>query len=159
MTRGWALGAAVLMAAGCAGPGMPIPVQGPVEPLVGHWVGEYRSPDTGRDGSIVFTLSAGADTAWGDVVMMPADYARNPQVTPNARIDRPGPQVLRISFVRCEGNEITGWIDPYPDPDTGEQVRTAFDGVIQGNELRGTFTSYLVQSSRRVSGTWSVRRK
>lgn len=81
MARAWVFGLGALLAAGCAGPGMPIPVQGSVEPLVGHWVGEYRSPDTGRDGSIMFTLSAGADTAWGDVVMMPADYDRGPQLT------------------------------------------------------------------------------
>jgi hypothetical protein len=146
-------------AAGCVGPGLPVPVRGSVEPLVGEWVGDYRSAESGRSGSIIFTLEAGKDTAVGDVLMIPVA----PELpSPDTRIEDGGhrrPRVIRISFVRCEGNEVTGWLEPYPDPDTGEQTATTFDGVIKGNRLEGRFVSYLELSGRRQTGTWTVTRK
>ncbi len=150
----------VLMAAlGCQAPGMPIPVRGSIDPLVGDWAGEYVSPETGRTGSIVFSLVAGRDTASGDVLMIPS----NPDFPPTvARSDDPqqrAPRVLKISFVRCEGNEVSGWLDPYPDPDTGEKTSTTFEGVIKGDKLEGRFVSYLELSGKRRTGTWTVSRK
>ncbi|MGE0439293.1 MAG: hypothetical protein AB7L66_02445 [Gemmatimonadales bacterium] len=155
---GW-LGVAGALGA-CHVTSSPVPVRGSVEPLVGEWAGEYVSKETGRTGSIVFTLEAGADTARGDVLMIP----QNPEYPPTSvpRTDDPvvrAPRVLKISFVRCEGAEVTGWLDPYPDPDTGEKTTTTFEGVIRGNKLEGTFVSFLEMSGKRRSGTWSVTRK
>ncbi|MFN0177620.1 MAG: hypothetical protein ACKVZ0_02395 [Gemmatimonadales bacterium] len=147
------------MIAGCNGPSIPVPVRGAVEPLVGRWVGEYTSPEAGRNGSIVFTLEAGRDTAFGDVLMIPANIELPPSA---ARSDDPtgrAPKVLKISFVRCEGSEVTGWLDPYPDPDTGEKTSTTFDGTIKGDRLEGTFVSYLELSGTRRTGKWVVQRK
>ncbi len=42
------------------------------------------------------------------------------------------PRVIKISFVRCEGKEVTGWLEPYPDPETGETTSTTFEGVLEG---------------------------
>lgn len=151
---------ALLLATACGPPQMPVPVRGSMEPLVGRWTGEYTSRESGRAGSIVFTLEAGRDTASGDVLMIPA----NPEY-PSARVSeqldpatRP-PTVLRISFVRCEGNLVTGWLDPYRDPDTGEKVSTMFEGTIRGDRLEGTYTSILDLSGRRQTGKWVVTRK
>lgn len=69
------------------------------------------------------------------------------------------PRILKISFVRCEGNAVTGWLEPYPDPDTGEKTSTTFDGTIKGNRLEGTFVSYLELSNKRRTGKWLVNRK
>jgi hypothetical protein len=127
--------------------------------LVGRWVGEYSSTETGRSGSITFTLEAGRDTAAGDVLMVPANIEIPPA---NVRTDDPNyrsPRVIRISFVRCEGNEVTGWLEPYPDPDTGEKTATTFEGLIKGDKLEGKFTSYLELSGRRRSGNWTVTRR
>jgi hypothetical protein len=151
---------AALLLAGCAFQGSPIPVRGDVQPLVGEWVGDYSSRETGRVGSIVFRLQAGTDTASGDVLMIPT----NPEPQPTMAVPDPGParrppQLLRVSFVRCEGSAVTGWLDPYPDPDTGEKTWTTFDGVIKGDKLEGTFTSYTELSGRRATGRWSVTRK
>ena len=153
------LAGVALLLVGCSAPSTPVPVRGSVEPLVGEWVGDYQSQETGRSGSIVFTLTAGTDTAQGDVLMIPAN-ADSPPAAP--RTEDPmarSPRILKISFVRCEGNSVTGWLDPYPDPDTGEKTSTTYEGVIKGNKLEGTFVSYLELSGRRRSGTWSVSRK
>ncbi len=151
--------AALMAAIGCVGPGTPVPVRGSVEPLVGRWVGEYSSNESGRSGSIVFTLEAGRDTATGDVLMVPANIDVPPAtVRTNDPNDR-SPRVIRISFVRYEGNEVTGWLEPYPDPDTGERTSTTFEGLIKGDRLEGQFTSYLELSGRRRVGKWTVSRK
>ena len=50
----------------------PVPVLGTrtdIAALTGEWVGTYTSGESGREGSIVFQLEAGADTAQGDVMM------------------------------------------------------------------------------------------
>lgn len=76
--------AAVLLA-GCASRPAPVPVIGPrsdLSALVGDWSGEYNSPETGRSGSIAFTLKSGKDTAFGRVVMVPK--AQNEPVTPGS---------------------------------------------------------------------------
>lgn len=153
---GWT---AALLVAACGAPGSPVPVRGNVEQLVGEWVGEYTSTETGRSGSIVFTLAAGRDTAVGDVLMVPANIE---MPTAPIRTDDPvqrTPRVIKISFVRCEGNEVTGWLEPYPDPDTGEKTSTTFEGVVKGDRLQGKFVSYLELSGRRRLGTWVVNRK
>jgi len=142
----------------CSGPSTPIPVEGDIEVLVGQWTGEYASAETGRVGSIVFTLRAGTDTATGDILMVPTNAG--PPEPPDSRDPNyRSPRLLRVSFVRCEGREVTGWIDPYPDPDTGETVRTTFDGEIRNGTISGIFTSYTEHSGRRTSGTWKVSRK
>ncbi len=114
---------------------------------------------SGRVGSIVFTLAPGRDTATGDVMMVPANIE---PATTTPRKDDPllrTPRILKISFVRCEGTEVTGWLDPYPDPDTGEKTSTTFDGIIKGNKLKGTFVSYLELSGKRRIGKWVMTRK
>ncbi len=152
-------GAVLVLAAACGAPGTPVPVRGDLTPLVGEWVGQYTAAEAGRVGSIVFTLAAGRDTAVGDVMMVPANIE---PATTTPRSDDPmlrTPRILKISFVRCEGTAVTGWLDPYPDPDTGEKTSTTFDGIIKGNQLEGTFVSYLELSGKRRTGTWAVKRK
>lgn len=143
----------------CAVTSAPIPVRGDPDPLVGEWSGSYASVETGRQGSIVFTLVAGRDTATGDVVMTPSALEHGP-TAPLRPEDRAGlhHQVLRIRFVRCEGTRVSGWLTPYLDPDSGDSTHTTFAGTIVNDVLEGTFVSYLEPSGKRVSGTWSVKR-
>jgi len=42
-----------------------------LNPLVGEWRGDYSNPETGRSGTIAFTLRAGESSASGKVVMIP----------------------------------------------------------------------------------------
>ena len=147
---------------GCAYPGTPVPVAGNTQLLAGEWEGTYSSEQTGRTGAITFSLKAGTDSAFGDVVMIPsrAEYPPTPAPELEGRPPSAMARVLRISFVWCSDGEVTGRLDPYEDPLTAERIYTTFEGRLErNNRFRGTFISLYPISCHRVSGTWSVTRK
>lgn len=146
----------------CVYHGAPVPVAGNTQLLAGEWEGTYSSEQTGRTGTITFSLKAGTDSAFGDVLMIPSRAEYPPAPTPDPGGYPPGPmaRVLRISFVWCSEGEVTGRLDPYEDPQTGERIYTTFEGRLERNRVfRGTFVSLYPGSGHRVSGTWSVTRK
>lgn len=154
--------ALALTAAACAMNPQVVPLEGApddLRALEGEWVGEYRSFETGRSGSILFNLSAGRDTATGDVIMVPREsggvhHDRDPGV------HMPGPQPLSITFVQVTGNVITGTIDPYPSPDCECQLLTTFRGEIRGDRIEGSFVTHhsgFDQGAQK--GTWWALRK
>jgi len=161
---------AVALLAGCRSLQTPVPVMGPqsdMSALVGDWSGEYTSPETGRSGSISFTLQAGKDTAIGSVVMVPK--AQNLPVNAGVAADRPAVMgsatqkpgsLLTIRFVRLEGSQILGTLDPYRDPDCGCQLATTFRGEFKDpSTIEGTFNT--VGSGMEhlpSSGRWKVTR-
>jgi hypothetical protein len=155
----------LMLSTACALRPAPVVVSGPaadVKALVGQWTGEYRSAETGRSGSILFTLEAGTDTAHGDIVMV----AREPGMTYDdavrmATVRQAAHQVLTIRFVRVSAGVVTGTIDPYPDPDpnSGCELLTVFHGTLSGNRISGTFrTNHVGHDSPLQEGTWSVTR-
>lgn len=161
MTRFRGIIAALLLGLGCTYQGTPVPVAGDTRLLAGEWEGTYSSPETGRTGSIVFHLKAGTDSAYGDVLMLPAqaEYWRPPTLPESPQpFHKPG-RVLTISFVQCEAGRVTGRLDPYEDPDTGERIYTTFEGRLKGKTFKGTFVTLYPGSGHRVAGTWSVERK
>ena len=60
---------------------------------------------------------------------------------------------------QCEDRSVTGRLDPYEDPDTGERLFTTFEGRLEGKTFHGTFLTLFSASGQRVGGTWSVARK
>ena len=53
-----------------------VPVMGPtsdLNALIGEWSGDYSNPETGRSGSIAFSLKVGKDTAVGSVGHFPSN--------------------------------------------------------------------------------------
>jgi hypothetical protein len=152
---------ALALAVGCKFQGTPVPVTGQTQLLAGEWEGTYFSDATGRTGSILFHLKAGTDSAYGDVLMIPAqaEYSRLPTMPESPRPLRKPGRVLTISFVQCEDRSVTGRLDPYEDPDTGERLFTTFEGRLEGKTFRGTFLTLFSASGQRVGGTWSVARK
>jgi hypothetical protein len=157
----WMLLACALTIA-CASTPDPVPVvgsSGDVSALVGEWSGEYDGGSTGRSGSIVFVLRSAADTAHGDVMMVPrasGGAAGNVQ-------GRPGPlqlrasQVLSIAFVRVAGGALSGTLAPYTDPECNCTVQTTFTGTLRGSTIEGTFVTR--GAGREQSGRWSVARR
>ncbi len=156
-----------LLTAACAVQQTPVPVQGSpaaIGRLVGTWSGGYESAQSGRSGSITFSLAADADTAFGDVIMMPRGTA-----TPlrPARIDgdalpgesRLSTAVLTIRFVTVRDGRVEGTLAPYRDPGCGCLLLTKFTGTVQGARISGTFLSHHVEGGADVRGTWEVRRK
>lgn len=158
--------AGVVAAAGCSSAPAPVPVAGaPADlgRLAGEWSGEYVGETTGRSGTIVFKLSAGADSAFGDVLMIPRE--RSPQRPPNdplAGLPIPStPEVLSIAFVRAAGGGVSGQLVPYRDPACDCTVVTRFEGNFRGDAIEGTFTSRRADQAGGNSrtGTWKIRRK
>lgn len=159
--RRTSLAAALLMlGAGCTYQGTPVPVVGDTKLLEGEWDGSYSSPQTGRTGSIVFQLKAGTDSAYGDVLMVPAQAEElwSPSRPQSPETIRKPARLLRIAFVRCGDSHVTGNLDPYEDPNTGERILTTFEGTLRGDEFSGEFLSLYPGSGQRVTGTWSVKR-
>jgi hypothetical protein len=157
-----ALGAIV---GACATVPSPVPVVGAgadLDRLTGEWGGENQGQSSGRSGSIVFKLAAGADTAYGDVVMIPRERreSRLPVQDPSIGLPVPRtPEVLTIAFVRATDGGLSGRLTPYRDPDCGCTLLTRFQGRIRGDVIEGTFTSTPQEGGATQSGTWKVTRK
>lgn len=132
-----------------------------VAPLVGRWKGDYASPSSGRSGSIVFTLAAGADAAHGDVVMIDATSGRALERFPaaGANVQMGGrSQVLTIRLVQVGDGTVTGVLDPYREPTCDCPVETTFTGRLEGNRITGSFTTRGSQTPTQT-GTWQVTRQ
>ena len=160
--------ALALALAGCAANPSPVPVVAPADAiaaLAGEWTGEYSSAATGRSGSILFTLTAGRDTAFGDVVMVPAGSDRAlPQEKTGAGspsvVTRAKPQPLAIRFVRLAGDSVSGMLAPYTAPECGCVLTTTFTGRVGRDRIDGTFTSSgEAHAAEPQVGRWTVTRR
>lgn len=141
-----------------------VPLVGPVSDLtslIGEWGGDYSSAESGRSGSISFTLRALDDSAFGDVVMIPSGWGRplQPWREPTAAgAPTAHATVLTIRFVRVEQGHVSGTLDPYADPQTGARLLTTFTGELNGKTIAGTYTTRL-PSGDMQTGRWSVQRR
>jgi hypothetical protein len=128
-----------------------------LNPLLGEWHGQYKSSETGRSGTIAFTLRAGEANASGNVVMIPQAAANEAPIDSAQAARR---QVLTIHFVRKEGGSVTGTLDPYADPECGCPVNTTFQGTFtDARTIEGTYTTVPSKPGTGVTtGTWKVTR-
>ena len=153
---------AVAATLACASTPETVPLVGSasdVSSLVGEWTGEYEGGSSGRSGNIVFVLRSVADTAHGDVMMIPR--ASGEQMSPESRrapLALRSGQVLRIAFVRVAGGAVSGTLDPYTDPDCKCTVQTTFTGTLRGNTIEGTFVTRGSQLPNEQTGRWRVTR-
>src|SRR3989454_12212454 len=154
----------VLALTACGASRAPVPLVGAsadVGALTGEWAGDYSSAESGRSGSISFTLRAAGDSAFGDVVMIPSAWGRPlvPWRGENATgaNQQPASTVLTIRFVRVEHGHVSGTLDPYADPQTGARVLTTFSGELNGNQITGTYTTRLTGDTQ--TGRWTVQRR
>lgn len=150
--------------AACAARQSSVPIVGAasdVTALAGEWSGEYSSVESGRSGSISFTLRAAGDSAFGDVVMVPSGAGRPLAPWRGDRTgaqQRPVPEVLTINFVRVENGRVSGTLAPYADPQTGARLSTTFNGQLSGNTISGDYTTRLPGGDTQA-GRWSVQRR
>jgi hypothetical protein len=153
-----------LILAACHSTPAPVPVVGEktdLSRLVGTWSGEYSSTATGRSGTITFIMAAAADSAFGDVVMIPAGWNQPVGPRQTARAVDPKGQVaktLTISFVRVSSGGISGRLAPYLDPACSCQAITRFEGRLMADTLAGTFITEHEATGRRQGGEWKVVR-
>lgn len=125
-----------------------------LQPLVGEWHGDYNNPGAGRSGTIAFRLRAGESSATGKVVLIPGKADTLVTTAAMAR------SVINISFMRKEGNKVSGTLDPYIDPTCACRVNTNFEGTFtDARTIEGTFTTVPTQSGAQVTGgRWKVTR-
>ena len=142
----------------------PVPLQGApgdIGALAGSWEGEYFGAESRRNGSIMFTVQAGRDTAYGDVVMevSPGQRITAADVTSGAHVAHArAPDILHVTFVNVRGGFVEGILEPYVAPDCNCVVTTTFRGTVQGDVVRGNYLTTGTVGLRQT-GTWSVRRK
>ena len=154
---------ALAVVAGCYSKPTPIPVTGSpadLQQLAGGWSGEYRSHDGRRSGTITFQLAAGADSAYGDVVMIPQRWPTTGQMDRDSRMphDTPMPEPLTIRFVRAESGVVSGSLAPYQDPECKCTVITRFEGHLGDRTIEGTYSSRHLDAPEGHTGTWKVTR-
>lgn len=159
------LAAGVIAAlAGCAPLLSRVAVRGGYDDLsaiAGKWNGEYRNPELGRNGSILFHFAAPEDVAYGDVAMtVPAEESLNIVGGESPVRPRFQSQVLKIKFVNVVNGEVFGVLEPYTDPACECVVRTTFTGRFDGKStIRGTFATTSMMTSGTRTGTWKVVRQ
>jgi hypothetical protein len=127
--------------------------------LAGEWNGEYSGAQSGRSGSITLRITAGGDTAYGDVVMV-ANTGQRPVAAhdPKEHLTHArSAEVLHVAFVRVAEGRVTGMLEPYIAPDCRCQVTTSFTGTVQGNVVEGTFVTRGPAGLEQV-GRWKVTR-
>ena len=131
-----------------------------VSSLVGEWSGEYDGGAGGRSGNIVFVLRSAADTARGDVMMIPRSSGEQTTTeSQRAPLALRSGQVLRIAFVRVADGAVTGTLEPYTDPDCQCTVQTTFTGTVRGDTIEGTFVTRGAQLPSEQRGRWKVTRR
>jgi hypothetical protein len=131
--------------------------------LVGRWEGSYTNPTFGRKGTIVLEFVSGKE-AHGDILMIPAgSKARVPSASETLRTM---PQVLQINFIQAEGDQLSGTVGPYEDPDSRCSAHTAFQGTLRNDTIAGTFRTECLDTKGHpdptvpvTTGTWQVSRK
>lgn len=160
------LAAGVLLAVSACAPVLSrVRMQGEYDDLsaiTGKWNGEYRNPDLGRNGSIVFRFAAPEDVAFGDVAMGAGPMNRGAMLALSETMIREpvSAQVLKIRFVSVVKGQVFGVLEPYADESCGCVVRTTFTGHLDDpSTIRGTFTTTSPLSSTTRTGTWKVRKQ
>lgn len=142
--------------------GAPVPVEGAGADLVtlaGTWHGRYESDEGPGHGSLLFQLTAGADTARGQVEM---SVARGPDIYGNVEAEemaRPLCTTIDIAIVRVSGDTVRGTLSPYWNPVCDCRARTVFEGALTGNRIAGRFTTTRESGGPAIAaGQWSAER-
>lgn len=157
----------LLMSLATACKSLPSPFPLAAEPteiaaMAGEWEGEYSSPSTGRAGSIHFTITAGKDTADGDVVMIPrgTTVPLRPVEMSERQLARSLAEVLTIRFAQIDHGRASGTLTTYRDPECGCAMYTTFTGrMTSDNTMEGTFVATSPDLRTPQRGTWKVTRK
>ena len=142
-TTGFAF--AFVLAAACGGSQKAVEVKGgdtELAKLAGDWSGDYRGVESGRTGTIAFSLQLGRHVAEGEVHM-----------------GAPDAPPLKIEFVAIDGGRVSGTIAPYTDPNCSCEVKTTFTGTATGDQISGTFETKLGTTGEVQTGEWQVTRK
>jgi hypothetical protein len=131
-----------------------------LDPLVGQWRGNFISTQPGRTGTIAFTLRAGESAAAGNVVLFQKPDSLLTPEEREALANVPERTVLKITFLRKEGGDVNGALDPYHDPECDCTVTTTFQGKFTNSStIEGGYTTVRAKpGSDIIRGNWKVTR-
>lgn len=159
-----AIAAAAAIVGACHYTPTPVPLSGErssIHALAGTWTGTYRGTESGRTGSITFTIRSDADSAFGDVLMESAPGVSVVQPADDPRVHRAhvsNPRLLAIRFIDIIGGEVEGALEPYVAPDCDCTVTTRFTGRVIADTIRGTFITRGNMMAPQT-GVWAVMRE
>ena len=141
----------------------PVPMQGTdeqIQALSGEWTGRYWSQETGRHGTIRFTLPERADTGFGEVEITFSPTLHMLSAGSNGEAAQPKPcTTIDIRVVRVEAERVEGTMAPYWDPDCDCRAQTVFEGKLSGNRIEGSFSTRRESADRRtLTGKWLAER-
>lgn len=154
----------VMLSTSCRYHPTPVQLQGAphdVAVLAGTWEGGYSSQQSQRSGTISFTVRASGDSAFGDVLMLPATRQQLLAVDAQSgthAMHTHQPELLSITFVRVSGGLVEGALEPYIAPDCRCPVSTIFRGTVKGNVIEGEYVTR-GEMGLRQEGTWRVERR
>ncbi len=140
--------------AAAAQPAPPAPVDGDpaaLDRFAGEWVGSYASSGTGRHGSLVFRLAAGADSARAVVLMTPRSTETDPA---------PTAVPLVVRHIEVAGESLRGTLARYDDPEWELPLDTSFGATLTDDgRLEGAFRAAGVQVDTvpQVGQWWATR--
>ncbi|HEY7370411.1 MAG TPA: hypothetical protein VIA29_11020 [Thermoanaerobaculia bacterium] len=157
----------ILLAAACSSsspkpsdspaPGFPLEAdEASLKMLDGRWEGEYYNVTQKRGGTIVFEFSGARATGNGDVMLIPKGMSEavKPSRPPTeAETLAQMPRITSIQFVKAEGGNLSGKMDPFIDPECNCEVMATFYGKVTGDLIEGNF-----RTSAPGEGTWKAKR-
>jgi len=147
MRTNWVLAVSLVAVAGCAVNPAPVAVIGAdtdTQALGGEWFGEYESHDAERSGRIYFRFDRATGSAMGHVFMERASESGL----------EPAHEYVDLSSVEIAGHDVVGILAPYWDPRCGCRLQTTFRGTLDGEVIRGTFTSVHRGRTEVDEGDW-----
>jgi hypothetical protein len=144
--------------------GAPVPMEGTeTDRLAGSWTGSYRNDRGGGHGAILFSLTAGADTARGQVEMTfaPAlELYRDTGAGERGDLARRPCTAIDIAIVRVTNGAIRGTLAPYWNPACDCRTVSVFEGRLEGASITGTFVTRREGGNDPLAtGRWSVMRE
>lgn len=119
--------------------------------FAGEWVGGYTCSETGRHGTIVFRLVAGADSVRAVVLM-----------TPRATEDDLVPEAVPLAVHRVEvtGRTLHGVLARYDDPEWEIPLETHFRATLgDDGQIEGSFRAdgTRIDTVPQVGRWWATR--
>ena len=133
--------------------------------FAGRWEGIYSSDESGRAGTVVFSVRQDGSQARGEIIMVPRGWGK----PLGAAAQRPAGErpdllhALHFRLMRLEGDRVSGTLEPYRDPDCGCDLETSFEGKLSNDVIVGTYRSRALEGEETtgeevMAGIWKVKK-
>ena len=128
--------------------------------LAGEWTGDYSSADSHRRGTIIFSITARGDSAFGEVLMVSdaEDVSPRPaDLLESHSRHATSAEILNIQFVRVADGRIRGELESYIAPDCECPVTAVSTGTVDADAVSGVYRTTTDWGGRQ-GGIWRAVR-